>query len=189
MVYTDYPEAELFLNGKSMGRRRKLSLSEVQSMKGDSLALLRHYRLIWDSVRYEPGKLVVVAYDKEGHPAMSDSVCTAGQPYRLVATVDKHSVCANGTEYAFVQLKVVDRQGNLCPDSSERIRFRVDGCGEFVASANGDPTDLNPFHISEMPVFHGQLMAIVRGNGSVGEFFFEASADGLLPCKIKIKTK
>ncbi len=189
MVYTDYPEAELFLNGKSLGRQRKLSLAEVGNLKNDSLALLRHYRLIWDSVRYEPGKLVAVAYDSEGHAVMKDSVCTAGAPYRLVATVDKKILKNNGDDIAFVRVDVVDKDGNLCVDSNQMIHFKVTGNGQFVASANGDPTDLHLYHLPNMPVFKGQLMAMVKGTKQVGVLQFEAFAEGLQTCKISLTVK
>lgn len=186
MVYTDYPETELFLNGKSLGRKRKKTWEEVQNTKDDSLALLRHYRLIWDSVRYEPGKLYVVAYDFEGHAVMKDSVCTAGKPERLVATVDRNSIIANGNDIAFVRIDVVDKDGNLCVDSNNMIHFKVTGNGQFVASANGDPTDLHPYHLPPMPVFKGQLMAMVKASKQKGKLVVEAFAEGLQPCKISL---
>ena len=189
MVYTDYPEAELFLNGKSLGRKRKISLAEAEKSQNDSLALLRHYRLIWDSVKYEPGKLEVVAYDFKGRAVMTDSVCTAGKPCRLVATVDKATLKANGNDMAFVRIDVVDKYGNLCIDSNNMIHFRVTGNGQFVASANGDPTDLHPYHFPDMPVFKGQLMAMVRASKQEGLLAVEAFADGLQPCRISLRVK
>ena len=189
MVYTDYPEAELFLNGKSLGRKRKISLAEAENAKNDTLALLRHYRLIWDSVKYEPGKLEVVAYDFKGRAVMTDSVCTAGKPCRLVATVDKATLKADGNDMAFVRIDVVDKDGNLCVDSNNMIHFRVTGNGQFVASANGDPTDLHPYHFPDMPVFKGQLMAMVRASKQEGLLTVEAFADGLQPCRISLRVK
>lgn len=189
MVYTDYPEAELFLNGKSLGRKRKISLAAAENAKNDSLALLRHYRLIWDSVKYEPGKLEVVAYDFKGRAVMADSVCTAGKPCRLVATVDKATLKADGNDIAFVRIDVVDKDGNLCVGSNNMIHFRVTGNGQFVASANGDPTDLHPYHLPQMPAFGGQLMAMVRASKQEGLLVVEAFADSLQSCRISLRVK
>ena len=69
-VYTSYPSAELFVNGKSYGKQRKLTADESRALEGqDSLALQRRYRLMWMDVPYEPGEVKVVAYDASGKPA------------------------------------------------------------------------------------------------------------------------
>lgn len=189
MVYTDFQEAELFLNGKSLGRKRKLSLQEAEALVDDSLALQRHYRLIWDDVKYEPGVLVVKTFDEEGRVALEDSVSTAGEPFRLVATVDKKVLSDRTDEMAFVRIEVVDKYGHLCPESDCLVSFAVEGDGQFVASANGDPTDLHPFHLPQMPVFKGKLMALVKGCGRKGNMWVEAKAAGLESCKLNIKIK
>lgn len=188
MVYTDLPEAELFINGHSMGRQRKLSAAEVASSKNDTLALLRRYRLIWNQVRYEPGELRVVAYDSLGRFVKSQTVKTAGKPHHLVIAPSETLLPKAYGNLCFLRIKVVDSLGNLCPDADNNIRFRVEGVGNYVAAANGDPTDLNIFNKSQMPAFHGQLMAVISTIGREGIIRFTATADGLEPSTITLNT-
>ena len=169
MVYTDFPEAELFLNGVSMGRRHKYSVEEATAAKDDTLALLRRYRLIWENIKYSPGVLKVIAYDADGRAVMADSVQTSGAPCRLTLTADRITL-AGKDDMAFVRVSVVDKDGNLCPDYNGWVNFSVSGNGRYVAAANGDPTDLNIFHRPSMPAFHGQLsvtVAAMESNGMI----------------------
>lgn len=189
MVYTDYPEAELFINGRSMGRQHKLSATETANSHGDSLALLRRYRLIWDKVKYEPGKIHVIAYDSLGHAVMEKHVQTAGDPHHLVVETSNDSLCKAEGSLAFLRVSVVDKDGQLCPDDNRLIRFFVSGTGKYVAASNGDPTDLHQFHLPQMPLFHGQLMAAISAVGREGEIKFTVEADGVKPCIYTLVTK
>jgi beta-galactosidase len=176
MVYTDFPEAELFLNGVSMGRRYKYTKEEASAAKDDSLALLRRYRLIWENVKYAPGTVKVIAYDADGRVAMTDSVQTAGEPCRLVLTADRDTLTGRD-DMAFIRVSAVDKDGNLCPDYNERVHFSVSGNGRYVAAANGDPTDLNVFHGTSMPAFHGRLSVTVAAPEGSGTMQLTAVAD------------
>lgn len=189
MVYTDYPEAELFINGRSMGRQHKYSAMEVAAATADSLALLRRYRLIWDNVRYEPGTIRIVAYDAKGRAVQERKVSTAGKPHHLVVETTKKLLDKKYGNLAFMHVKVVDKDGNLCPDDHRVVNFQVEGAGEYVAASNGDAADLNLYHLNRMPFFHGQLMAAVRSTGKEGKIRFTATADGVEPYSIIIETK
>jgi len=179
-VYTDAPEAELFVNGKSYGRRHKYTTDEVERGKKeqDKFALLRRYRLIWDNVTYEPGKVEVVAYDSLGQEMMRSSIMTAGQPYALRLEADKETL-SRGGDLAFVTVTVVDRDGNPCPNASNLVSFRVKGAGKFRAAANGDATDTHEFHKGKMPAFSGKLQAIIESGNTDGDITVEATAKGL----------
>ncbi|MDE6402575.1 MAG: DUF4982 domain-containing protein, partial [Muribaculaceae bacterium] len=155
MVYTSLPEAELFINGKSQGRLRKLTRDEAAA-SDDPMALLRRYRLIWMDAVYEPGELKVVAYDADGNKAAERVVHTAGKPYalKLIPAVD--SLAADGEDLAYVTVSVVDRHGNTCPSDSRLVRFKVTGQGSYRAAANGDATSLDLFHEPQMHLFSGK---------------------------------
>ena len=186
MVYTDLHEAELFINGRSQGRQRKLSAAEVASANNDSLALLRRYRIIWDQVKYEPGEIKVIAYDESGQAIKTQTVKTAGTPHHLTITPSVTKLSKDHGSLCFLRVDVADAQGNLCPDADYTIHFQVEGTGCYVAASNGDPTNLNAFNKPLMPAFHGQLMAAVSTIGSAGDIRFTASADGLEPCTITL---
>lgn len=177
-VYTSYPQAELFLNGRSLGKR-SFSKEEV---------LTRH-RLMWNDVKYEKGELKVVAYDAQGKVAAQKVVRTAGKAYTLRLSVDRPQIDADGEDLAYVTVTAVDREGNPCPLDNRLVKIKVSGAGSFEAVANGDPTCLESFREPQMHLFSGHLTAIVRGGLNPGEITLEASASGLRKASIKISAR
>ena len=188
-VYTSYPSAELFVNGKSYGKQRKLTADESRALEGqDSLALQRRYRLMWMDVPYEPGEVKVVAYDASGKPAEEKMIRTAGKPHHLELVADRTRLSADGKDLAYITVRVVDKDGNLCPADSRMVSFSVKGAGKYRAAANGDATSLDLFHLPKMPAFSGQLTAIVQSGEQAGEIEFEARAKGLKAGKLVLYT-
>lgn len=182
-VYTNYPEAELFINGKSQGRRKKdLSVgidSSYTETAQKNFERQKRYRLMWMDTKYEPGTVKVVAYDDEGNAVAQREVHTAGKPHRIVLSADRDLLSADGKDMAFINVKVVDKDGNLCPDAANDIRFTVSGAGEYEASANGNPASLESFQSSHMTAFHGQLTTIVKAGEKPGKIKLTASSPGL----------
>lgn len=176
-VYTNYPSAELFINGKSQGIRRK----------NDS-SLTERFRLMWMDTVYEPGEVRVVAYDEGGNAVAERSVRTAGKPYAVELTPSRETLTADGKDLSYINVRIVDRDGNLCPHDSRMVRFTVRGDGSYRAAANGDPTSLDLFHRPQMPAFNGQLTAIVQSDENGGKIVFEATASDLKPATVTINT-
>ncbi|SHF16372.1 DUF4982 domain-containing protein [Dysgonomonas macrotermitis] len=177
-AYTNYPSAELFVNGKSYGKQSKNN-STVQN----------RYRLMWMDVVYEPGEVKVVAYDANGKVAEEKTVRTAGAPHHMELIADRTQLSADGKDLAYITVRVVDKDGNLCPDASTMVNFSVKGAGKYRAAANGDPTSLDLFHLPQMPAFSGQLTAIVQTGESAGTITFEAKAKGLKTSTITLDVK
>lgn len=119
-VYTDYPAAELFINGVSQGRRTK----------NDSTNMHR-YRLMWNETRYEPGEVRVVAYDAQGLPAMEKLTRTPGRADHLVLTANRRELEADGEDLVYVTVQVADKDGNIVPDDGREVRFKTSGEGLF----------------------------------------------------------
>jgi len=192
-VYTNYPSAELFINGKSQGRRTKnLAVSldgsdDEESRK--SLERQSRYRLMWMDTRYEPGTVRVVAYDADGRAAAEREIRTAGKPYALRLEADRAKLKADGRDLAFVTVWVVDRDGNPCPTAAHEVRFRVTGNGRYRAGANGDPTSLESFQEPHMHLFSGRMTAIVATEEEPGRIVLEAAAPGLKRAKIVLESK
>ncbi|MDR3108486.1 MAG: DUF4982 domain-containing protein [Planctomycetaceae bacterium] len=186
-VYTNYPSAELFINGKSQGRRTKAKQSEF-SYK-DTANVLKRYRLMWNETKYEPGELRVVAYDANGKAAAEKTLKTAGEPARVELVPDRGEYICNGKDLAYVNVRVVDKDGNLCPLDQRLIEFDVSGEGKFRAAANGDPTSLEQFHLPKMHVFYGQLTAIVQTSDKAGNIKVKAKAEGLETGEIELRSK
>jgi len=190
MVYTSYPSAELFINGKSQGRQAKdlsFTIHNTGSKASqDSLSRQKRYRLMWMETRYEPGTVKVVAYDSLGNKAAEAVVRTAGKPDRLVLEADREIIMANGKDLSFIRVKVVDQQGNLCPDDERQIAFRVKGPGTYKAAANGNPVSLESFQAPAMKLFKGQLTAIVQTTETPGTIIFEATGKDLKPATLNL---
>ena len=167
-VYTSWPKAELLVNGKSMGFREK--------GEGD---LLSRYRLIWDDVRYEPGEITVIAYDENNFETERKTIRTAGKPYRIELVPSRDSLIADGKDLLYVTVRIVDRDGNLCPLDTRKVRFEVSGAGQFRAVANGAPTCLESFQSPEMSAFSGMLTVIVQSDRTPGPITLTAKAKGL----------
>jgi beta-galactosidase len=190
-IYTSYPEAELFINGKSQGRQRKWSSFEakIREQEMGEKAIMHRYRLMWDEVKYEPGELKVVAYNTDGNVAETKILRTAGKPHHLELRVDRAQLTADGKDLAYITVSVLDKDGNLCPDDTRDVTFTVSGAGTFRAAANGDPTCLVPFQQHRMPAFAGQLTAIIQSSKTAGTITLQATAKGLKPASVVVETK
>jgi beta-galactosidase len=174
-VYTSGDEAELFLNGKSLGRKKK---GEYE------------YRLRWDDVVYQPGELRVVAY-KNGKEWAADGVKTTGPASKLMLKADRTTIAADGRDLSFVSLTVADAEGLMVPRSMNPIHFTISGPGEIVATDNGDPTDVSTlFSSPDRKAFNGLALAIVRAKpGLVGAITLTAKSDGLGEATVTINGK
>ena len=193
-VYTNYPSAELFINGVSQGVRTKDATITAegtweQEETATSFTRQKRYRLMWMDTTYEPGTVKVVAYNEAGEAVAEKEICTAGAPHHIELEVDRSTIKADGRDLAFVTVKVVDKNGNLCPDAQHLVKYSVKGEGWYRAGANGDPTSLELFHLPQMKVFNGMMTAIVQSNEKAGEITLTATAKGLKSAKITIKTE
>lgn len=178
-VYTNYPSAELFINGKSYGRQTKHKNGTVEN----------RYRLMWHDAVYQPGEVRVVAYDEQGNPVAEKTIRTAGKPHHIELVTDRSSLQAGGKDLAYVTLRIVDKNGNLCPNDGRLVSFKVKGAGKYRASANGDPTCLDLFHKPEMHAFGGMLTVIVQSGEKTGEIELQATAKGIKTGTIRIPVK
>lgn len=178
-VYTNYPSAELFINGKSYGRQTKRKDGTVEN----------RYRLMWYDAVYQPGEVKVVAYDEQGNPAAEKTIRTAGRPHHIELVTDRTSLQADGKDLAYITLRIVDKDGNLCPNDGRLVNFKVKGAGKYRASANGDPTCLDLFHKPEMHAFGGMLTVIVQSGEKVGDIELQATAKGVKAGIIRIPVK
>ena len=175
--YTSYPEAELFVNGKSQGRK-----------KHDKSSRLDRYRLRWNDVVYQPGNITVVAYDAKGNAADTLTVKTAGEPARIVLNADRQTISSKGRDLSFVTVSLVDKDGNPCPTADNEMAFDVKGAGSFRAVCNGDATSLVTFNSHQMPLFSGKLVVIVEGE-QPGTATLTVSSEGLPDATLPIEVK
>ncbi len=173
-VFTSGDEAELFLNGLSLGKKKKAAYE---------------YRLRWDDVVYQPGALKVVAY-KNNKQWAEQTVKTVGSATALKATADRTIITADGEDVSFITISVIDKEGNVVPDANNDISITIEGPGELVATDNGDPANLVSFSSKERQAYFGLLLVIVKAQkGKAGIIKIKAAANGLVTISTKIKTK
>jgi beta-galactosidase len=172
-LYTSGDEAELFLNGQSLGRKKRGP---------------RDYRLRWDDVVYQPGELRAVVY-KNGKPWAADTVRTTGAAAQLQLAADRSKLLADGSDLAFVTVKVADKDGLTVPRAHDRIRFTLSGPGEIVATDNGDATSFESFQSPERAAYNGLALAIVKTRpGQGGKLVLTAEADGLQGAQVVLES-
>lgn len=176
-VYTNYDSAELFINGKSQGIQRKSNQSK-----------LNRYRLMWMDTKYEPGTLKVVAYDDRGKPVAEKNIVTAGKPHHITLEPDRKTITSDGEDLSFVTATVVDKHGNPCPTSDNRLNFIVTGSGKFRAVCNGDATSLEMFDKQTMKAFNGKLVILVQSTTNNGPIELKVSGQGLKDGNITINS-
>ncbi|OQB65048.1 MAG: Beta-galactosidase [Bacteroidetes bacterium ADurb.Bin145] len=170
-VFTSGDEAELFLNGKSLGRKKKGQYE---------------YRLRWDNVKYEPGELKVVAY-KDSKKWAEEKVKTTDKPARLIAEADRSRIKADGNDLSFITIYIGDKKGNKVPDSDNLIEFSIEGPAEIVATDNGDPSDMEEFPSNKRKAFSGMALVIIRSEEkSAGLITVRAISLGLKEATIRI---
>ncbi|MFV9552265.1 DUF4982 domain-containing protein [Algibacter sp. PT7-4] len=176
-VYTNYDSAELFVNGKSMGIQKK-NKSTPQN----------RYRLMWMDVKYEPGTLKVVAFNKEGKSVSEREIHTAGKPYKIVLNPDRKTIQANGKDLSFVEVSVVDKYGTPCPTATNQLKFEVKGAGTYRAACNGDATSLELFHLPTMKLFSGKLVVLVQSTNQSGNIELSVVGNGLKSGNLKLSS-
>jgi len=177
-VYTNYPSAELFINGKSQGIQKK-------SMESNT----HRYRLMWMDVKYKPGTLKVVALDKGGKPVAEKEIHTAGKPHHIELSADRTVINADGKDVSFVTATVVDKNGNHCPNAADQLNFEVSGKGKFKAVCNGDATSLEMFHLPTMKAFNGKLVVLVQSGETPGDIQLEVTGRGLKKGQISMRAE
>ena len=172
-VFTSGDEAELFINGRSLGRKQKGAFE---------------YRLRWDEVVYEPGVVEVVAY-KDGREWARDTVRTAGEAAAIALQPDRATIRADGYDLAFITARVTDAEGVTAPRAAHRLHFTVEGPGEIVATDNGDPRSFEPFPSPTREAFSGLCLVIVRAKpGRTGPIKVTAAGEGLSAATTLITT-
>lgn len=170
-VYTSGDEAELFLNGKSLGRKKK---GEFE------------YRLKWDSVVYQPGELKVIAY-KNGAKWAEDVVRTTEKASVLSMTADRPVVHPDGTDLIFITVRIEDKNKLLVPKSNNQLNFSIEGPGRIIATDNGDAASHELFQAKSKKAYNGLCLVIVAAEkGTAGSFTVKAESKGLKAASVKV---
>ena len=170
--YNNADEVELFLNGKSLGTKKKT---------GDDL------HVMW-RVTYETGTIKAISR-KNGKVVLTKEIHTAGAPAKIILSTDRNKITADAHDLSFVTAKVVDKDGNLVPDANNLIKFTTTGEGSVIATDNGSETDLESFKNTQRKAFNGLCLGVVQSTKKAGAIRLTAKADGLQSSSIVITTK
>lgn len=170
--YNDADEVELYLNGKSLGVRRK---------NGDQL------HVIW-RVKYQPGILKAVSR-KNGKVVLTREIRTAGKPVKIELMPDRDTINANGDDLSFITAKIVDADGNLVPYANNLITFSISGAGTIAGTNNGYEADLESFKDHQHKAYNGLCLVVVQSKEKPGEIKLTASAEELSPSSLVIESK
>jgi beta-galactosidase len=170
--YNNADEVELFLNGKSVGVKKKT---------GDDL------HVMW-RLKYEPGTLKAVSR-KNGKIVLIREIHTAGKPAKIELIADRKNIKADGKDLSFITVKVLDKDGNLVPNADNLVNFKINGVGFIASVDNGDEVSHDPFKASYRKAFNGLALAIVQAKEKAGNITFTATADGLQGAKVVLQVK
>lgn len=181
-VYTSGDSAELFLNGKSLGKRTKTTDAQLSGGDGKDMsndALRERFRLTWMNVRYEPGTLKVVAY-KNGKVWAEETIETTGEPTKIVAKADRSIITGDGRDLSYITIDLHDAKGRFVPTATPLLNFTTTGPIEIVGVCNGDPTDSQSMKKPFIHAFSGKAQVIVRSiRGKQGVASVKVASDGL----------
>lgn len=191
MVYSNQDEVELFLNGKSLGRKKTFTNS-IEIPVGPNVSpdkkFKTKYRLLWQ-VPYQPGTLKAVAY-RNGKITASEEMKTAAVPARIKLIPDRNTIHANGDDLSFITVRIEDKDGNLCPMADNLVQFKVTGTGSIAAVDNGNAATVEPFQADHRHAFNGLALLIVRSqSGKPGEIHVAATANKLTHAEVTVATK
>jgi beta-galactosidase len=188
LCYTSCEQAELFVNGKSYGRKAysyplygmteiygHFDTPPIQANTDDMF-------LSWDAP-YEPGVIEVIGYNG-GLEVCRHTIKTAGPPARLSASADTETLAADGRDVVHIEVRVTDAEGLLCPTAHDRIHAEIEGCAELIGIDNGRPDCLDSFKGSSKEAMGGLLLIILRSKREAGEIRVKLRSGTLKGCEI-----
>lgn len=168
--FSNCQQVELFLNGKSLGRKRMASYRHLQ----------------WNRVIYTPGRLEARGYNN-GRLVATTIVETTGDPAAVELVPDRHTLMADGQDTAPIAVRIVDSRGRVVPTAGNMVHFNIEGPSVISGVGNGDPSCLEPNQANYRSAFKGLCMALVRAKRRSGAIFLTASSPGLKSCKITLR--
>ncbi|MBK3517104.1 beta-galactosidase GalB [Carboxylicivirga marina] len=191
--YTNCDEAELFLNGRSLGKKvmgvdKTTIPADFLWWKKPEVTWDSPYRLNWN-VNYEPGELKVLAY-KDGKTIAQKTIVTASKPHKIKLLADRKTINADGSDLSFITVKIEDKDGNFCPLADNLVNFDIVGPASIVAVGNGDATSTESFQANYRKAFNGLCMLIIKSKpGEVGEVTITATSEKLKSAQVSVAIK
>jgi beta-galactosidase len=172
-VYSSCDEVELFLNGKSLGKKVTSRATE--------------FTAVW-TVPYQAGTLQAKGYSN-GRPVNTAELKTAGIPVRLKLSADRTSLDANNQDLSYITVELLDAKGVRNPVAENAIAFSLEGDGQILAVANTNPMSTESYQQGQRKAWQGRSLIIVKGGKQAGQILLTAKSKGLIPATLVIKTR
>jgi beta-galactosidase len=189
-AYSNADEVELFLNGKSVGRKRRFGETfelPVNAKISQDGKFATKYRFVWQ-VPYQPGTLKAIAYSGGKQVAVQE-VRTAGTPARIKLSADRRVIRADEDDLSYITVRIEDKNGNLCPNADNLVHFSVSGAGDIAGVDNGNAATTEPFHADHRKAFNGLALLILRSRATPGKIHVVATGDGLSEAALDIQSQ
>jgi len=171
--YSNCESVELFLNGKSLGEKK---FSDTKDL-----------HLVWN-VPYTVGTLKAIA-KTNGKIVCVDEIQTAGVPVKIVLTPDHTEINADGDDLSNIKIEIVDKDGRVCPNADNLVKFKIEGVGIIAGVGNGNAASHESFKANERKAFHGLCLAIVQSKRIRGTIRLSAESKGLQAAEVFIQAK
>ena len=172
-IYSNCDEVELFLNGESLGTK---TIDRDQTL---------HFEWL---VSWRPGTLKAVGRNA-AKEVCADSVQTAGDPVRVELVADRTEITADGWDLSYVEVRVVDANGTICPDSDALLNFNIEGEGTILGIGSGNPTSMESFQGNRVHAYRGLSRVVIQSTKQAGAIRLTASADGLKAAAVELVTQ
>ena len=172
-VYSSCEQAELFLNGKSLGKKKTDRASQFTAK--------------WN-VPYKAGELKAVGY--KGSKIIASSILqTSEEPTAIRLTADKSELKADGQGLSYITVELIDAKGNRNPKAENLVRFEIEGAGTIVGVGNANPMSLESYQLPQRKAWQGRCLVIVKSKNDAGSITLKASAEGIKPAQVTIISK
>ncbi len=180
VVYSNCPQVELQLNGKSFGTKSLIfpRPGATRSWSDPTPAgTTADLHLTWD-VPYEPGTLRVIG-KRAGQVIAQEEIKTAGAPASIALQLDKTTLDSAAPGVAQVEMRILDADGTLVPTADNSISLSIQGPAKLIGFDNGDQSSHDSYQAAMRPAFNGMALAILQASPSAGHVKVTAQAEGL----------
>ena len=172
-VYSSCEQAELFLNGRSLGRK-----PTNRSTK---------YMASWQ-VPYQPGTLKAIGYNGKKQVMISE-LRTASDPSIIKINADRSEIKADGQDLSFVTVELTDANGIRNPKAENPVSFSIEGPGTIIAVGNANPVSIESYQVPSRKAWHGRCLVIVKSEAKAGKIVLKASSPGIEAAIVEINSK
>ncbi|MBC7320158.1 DUF4982 domain-containing protein, partial [bacterium] len=172
-VYSSSEFVELYINGKLIGKKPA----------GEE----NRFKAIFETI-YEPGEILAISYTNGKEDGRS-SLKTAGPPEMIYAKPDKYEMVADGDDLVFIELFLLDKEGNLNQLDNRKIHIDIKGPGIIQGFGSADPKSTENFYDRERTTYHGKALAVIRSTLEPGEVEVTFEAEGCKPAKVNIVSR